>query len=187
MEKKSFEPDFDAAPIDFADGRTEYFIGVETSFSARRSILVDDHRGNVWVATSIFPDMGRRTLPEIVATPDPRELAAVVRGALLLGCVDDPTSFGQVTTDGPIRAIRSYPEEGVVVMATSCTVLCLDRNGIRWRSHRLALGGISLGAASKNLLHMVTDDESSHQIDLFITNGEVAHSTFPLPAGFLTS
>lgn len=50
-----------------------------------------------------------------------------------------------------------------------------------------ALGGISLGAASKNLLHMVTDDESSHQIDLFITNGEVAHSTFPLPADFLTS
>lgn len=71
----------------------------------------------------------------------------MVRGVLLPGGVDDPTSSERLAADGPVRAIRSCPEEDVVVMATSWMVLCSDRNGIRWRGHRPALEGVSLGEA----------------------------------------
>lgn len=65
MEMKAFESGFDATLVDFADGRAEHCPGAGTSFSARRGILVDDHRGNAWAATSTCPDAGGGTLTEI--------------------------------------------------------------------------------------------------------------------------
>ena len=186
MNEKNFDSDFDATLIDFADGRTEYIIGTESPFPTRRSVLIDDHRGNTWVATFICPDMGRKTLTRLVAMPNPRRLAAVIRGVLFLGNVDDPASFEQIAASGSIQDIRSYPEENVVVVTTPLRILCLDENGVRWRSHRLALEGVSLGEASGNLLHATVDNEETHQIDLFINNGKIAHSTFTLPESFYT-
>ena len=170
MNEKNFDSDFDATLIDFADGRTEYIIGIESPFSTRRSVLIDDHRGNTWVATFICPDMGRKTLTRLVAMPNPRR----------------PASFEQIAASGSIQDIRSYPEENVVVVTTPLRILCLDENGVRWRSHRLALEGVSLGEASGNLLHATVDNEETHQIDLFINNGKIAHSTFTLPESFYT-
>ncbi|WP_315335125.1 hypothetical protein [Propionibacterium acidifaciens] len=44
--------------------------------------------------------------------PDPRKLAAVIRGVLFLGTVDDPASFEQIATMAVMkrnRIFRGFP------------------------------------------------------------------------------
>lgn len=182
MEK--FEPDYDAMFISFPEGRKEYLIGEETSFSIRRSVLVNDYRGSEWVITFIAPSSGGDSLTQIIPLPNSRNLAVVVSGALFLGCVDDPMDFEIISTRGAISTYRSYLDEGVVMLATPWSVFCLDGTGLRWGTHRLAIEGIALDGITNGLLHVEVDD--SNTIDVSVASGEIVRSSGPIPHSFLT-
>lgn len=183
MASNVFESDFDAKFISFPEGEKEYLIGEETPYSIRRSVLVNDYRGSEWVITFISPNLGRASLTQIITLPNPRNLAIVISGALFLGCVDDPMSFGLISTRGPICAYQSYLDEGVVMLATPWSVLCLDGAGVKWKTHRLAIEGVVLDGITNGLLHVEVD--GSHIIDISASSGEVINPLGPIPHSFL--
>ena len=178
---------FEVRFVDFPDGMTEYVIGDEMD-QARRCLRVDDYSGSEdglptdsWVLTLVAPGYGSQTLTRILDIPAGRTLAVVSRGTLFMGSVDDPAGFAAVATDWPIRSARSYPQAGITILTTDCSATCVDANGVRWRSRRLAYDGVVLGDLEDGILHIEAEDYDPRTILLSIDNGHIVHHYKPLP------
>ena len=98
-----------------------------------------------------------------------------------MGSVDDPAGFAAVATDWPIRSARSYPQAGITILATDCSATCVDANGVRWRSRRLAYDGVVLGDHEDGILHIEAEDYDPRTILLSIDDGRIVHAYKPLP------
>ena len=105
----------------------------------------------------------------------------VSRGTLFRGSVDDPAGFAAVATDWPIRSARTYPQAGLAVLATDCSATCVDANGVRWRSRRLAYDGVVLGDLEGRILRIEAEDYDPRTILLSIDDGHIVHHYKPLP------
>ena len=178
---------FEVRFVDFPDGMTEYVIGDEMD-QARRCLRVDDYSGSTdglptdsWVLTLVAPGYGSQTLTRILDIPAGRTLTVVSRGTLFRGSVDDPAGFAAVATDWPIRSARTYPQAGLAVLATDCSATCVDANGVRWRSRRLAYDGVVLGDLEDGILHIEAEDYDPRTILLSIDDGHIVHHYKPLP------
>ena len=95
--------------------------------------------------------------------------------------VDDPAGFAAVATDWPIRSARTYPQAGLAVLATDCSATCVDANGVRWRSRRLAYDGVVLGDLEDGILRIEAEDYDPRTILLSIDDGHIVHHYKPLP------
>lgn len=71
---------------------------------------------------------------------------------------------------------------GLAVLATDHSATCVDADGVRWRSRRLAYDGVIVPSALDNgLLHFEAEDCAPRTILLLIDDGRVVHSDGPLP------
>jgi len=76
--------------------------------------------------------------------PDAHHLLAVSGGYAYLADVRQPRLREHLPLK-PVTAVKSFPEQGLLVLAGFHHALALDANGTRWTSGRLTWEGLTLG------------------------------------------
>lgn len=80
----------------------------------------------------------------IVSTPSPSVLCVVARGDAYFVAVERPERWW-LLEDAPVVAICGAVADGLLVLATPRRVVAVGRDGVAWRTSRLAIDGIELG------------------------------------------
>ncbi|WP_138974088.1 hypothetical protein [Patulibacter medicamentivorans] len=104
----------------------------------------------------------------IYSTPSPNMVCVVARGDAYFIDVDAPERWW-VLEDSPVVAVRSATAEGLLVLATPRRVVAVGRDGVAWRTPRLAIDGIELAAPTDGELRGIADprdDAEEFVVDL---------------------
>lgn len=92
----------------------------------------------------------------IVSSPSPRVLCVAARGDAYFIDVEQPGRWWSLK-DAPVVAIRSATTDGLLVLATPQRVVAVGRDGLAWRTPRLAIDGIKLGEPTDGELRGIAD------------------------------
>lgn len=96
-----------------------------------------------WIGTFAFGKLGKAGVTGVLSMPAPEKLCVVARGAGYVVTAANPDVWETVRAI-PIIDVRSLPGAGLVVFANYTELLAFDKEGVKWRTKRLAWDGLKI-------------------------------------------
>jgi hypothetical protein len=118
-------------------------------------LRVTPHEGQPWVgvfqgAEYRFPAAASGRL---LAWPDPASFCVVYAGGGVVVRADDPTRTYEIDCF-PVTETFAVPDQGLVLFADFTNLIAYGRDGVRWRSRRLALDEVRVDGVEDDTLHV---------------------------------
>jgi hypothetical protein len=118
-------------------------------------LAVTPARGEPWIG--VFHGGGYGVPPaapaQVVGWPDEESICVVKTGTGCIARADDPTKTYEIDAF-PITDVLAIPERALVVFADFTGLVAYGRDGIAWRSGRLALDDLEIVRAEGDALHV---------------------------------
>jgi hypothetical protein len=127
-----------------------------------------------WIGIFAFGKFGKTGVTRIVSMPDLERLCVVARGAGYVVTAAQPESWEPVQAI-PVIDVRTIPGAGLVVFANHTEIMAYDRNGVKWRTKRLAWDGLKIVAVSDQRLFGEYEDvrqEAVQRFEVDLATGE---------------
>ncbi|HWD37619.1 MAG TPA: hypothetical protein VG944_02140 [Fimbriimonas sp.] len=97
----------------------------------------------IWLGTFAFGKLGSRGVTGIYATPNPRKLCVVGKGAGYFVSVDDPSNWEEVRVE-PILDVRGIPSTSLMIFADFTRMIAHGPEGLCWETERLSWDGFEI-------------------------------------------
>jgi hypothetical protein len=98
-----------------------------------------------------FGKIGQASVSRVLSMPDPEKLCVVARGAGYVVTAATPLAWEAVRAI-PIIDVRAIPRADLVVFANYTEMLAYGKDGVRWRTKRLAWDGLKIVAVGDRTL-----------------------------------
>jgi hypothetical protein len=99
-------------------------------------VMVKPQEGDIWSGMFAFGQLSSPGVSGVFACPADKTLCVVSRGKVYLIQADDPTKWESVAME-PILAVRTLPNEQLIVFANDYRLMAYDSNGMAWDAWRL--------------------------------------------------
>ncbi len=148
-----------------------YYPGASTQ-GGRDGLLVEvsPEQGTPWLGTFAFGRDIANGATGIFATPNPRCICVVSKGAGYLVDVAYPGSW-EIVHATPIIDIRTLPIQEMIVFADHTTLVAYGSSGIKWRTKRLTWDDLKIVEVTDTFIKgeywdIRTEEKSSFIVDL---------------------
>jgi hypothetical protein len=147
--------------IDRSGGKRAYgfpdavLVGPQQELADRPILEVRPHRGDPWVGVfyggsyGVPPAMRGR----VISWPDEWSLCVLYAGGAVVARADEPTSTYEIEC-WPTTGLQVVPERGMVVFSNFDGLVAYGRDGLVWRSKRLALDDLRIEGVEGHVLHV---------------------------------
>ena len=146
-----FSADFDVSLLDEAPSGSSLqhlFARTGRIIDGGVMVRVSPRKGDPWNGIAAYGAVSvASAFTGVFTTPSARTLCLVARGDAYLVDVYSPEEWSAIE-DSPVIAVRSAPDDAVLVLATPWRVVGVGANGVAWRTGRLAIDGLQLNDAA---------------------------------------
>ncbi len=129
--------------------------------------------GDPWIA--VFDGVEGYAVPPalhraVIALPDGWTFCVIKEGIGVMVRANDPRSTSEVES-WPITGYLTVPDCELIVIADFTTLVAYGREGLAWRSRRLALDDLKILRAEDHVLHVsgyfgLEDEDTTFTVDL---------------------
>ena len=115
---------------------------------------------------------------DIITAPNPWQLCIIEQGDLYVCDVRYPQSFAKIDElyDG-IVSIKPIVDQGIILFITHIGMLALDSTGVRWKTERIALDGITVEGITDDWVNCRPQSEMEYgTFDVNLLTGEIQRS-----------
>ena len=173
----TFPANYTIEPIDLPSSGVDYEIGpTGLDYMTPYRIRVDETLSYTLGIHSSDPSPGLVT--DIVTAPNPWQLCIVEQGDLYVCDVRYPQSFAKIDElyDG-IVAIKPIVDQDIILFITHIGMLALDSTGVRWKTGRIALDGITVEGITDDWVNCRPQSEMEYgTFDINLLTGEIRRS-----------
>jgi hypothetical protein len=115
-----------------------YYYSGARARGGRDGLLIDlrPEGGARWLGTFAFGRIAPRGVSGIFATPNPKRVCVVAKGAGYLVSTSEPTCWEPVSAV-PVIDVRPVKTRGIIVFASFIDIVAYGAAGIQWRTQRL--------------------------------------------------
>lgn len=130
--------------------------------------------GDSWIGVFAPGSLATRATTGVYTSPDPNSLCVVARGDGYLVDTNSPPDFTCVKAS-PIMAVYPIVGQGFLIFCDPWEVFAYNKNGLLWRTGRIAIDGISIIDISANIIRGVADrmDTPESEFIIELENGTV--------------
>jgi hypothetical protein len=131
-----------------------------------------EHKNGAWIGNFQRGDVG---VSAVVPTPDPDCLAVCARGVCYIVPVSNPETF-RIVPMYPVYSLYAAPEVGILLFVNTTQVLCIDKQGVRWKSRSVSWHGVDITSVSEDEVTGTghyTPDETEIAFYIDIRTGKV--------------
>jgi hypothetical protein len=131
--------------------RRHFFPGYQAGGQDGVTVQVLPEAADAWIGTFAFGKFGKAGISRVLSMPDPEKLCVVARGAGYVVFASTPDAW-EVVGAIPIIDVRVVAAAGLVVFANYTEMLAYGKNGVKWRTKRLAWDGLKIIAVGDQTL-----------------------------------
>lgn len=175
--------------IDRSGGRRAYGfpdavpINSQQDVAAGPILAVTPELGDEWVGVFYGGDSGVQpaATARLIAWPDGRSFCVVYKGSAVVVRADDPHQTYEIDTY-LVRGTFVVPDRGVVVFADHTNLTTYGRDGLLWRSRRLALDDVRVeGVEGEALIVYGFFGSHSDRFKVDLATGQASGQPFQPP------
>lgn len=130
-------------------------------------VRVTPESNNPWVGIFANGERAARAKSGVYTSPDPQQLCAVARGAGYLVFARNPLNFEQIPAS-PIVEVLSITERDLIVFCDPWKAYGYDKNGLRWRTGRIAIDGFSIVDVTTSYIQGRGDTLDKEDAEFFV-------------------
>lgn len=128
---------------------------------------------DAWTGMFAFGNLGPATASGIVAMPDPNKLCVIARGSGYVVDARYPQHWESVRAT-PVTDVRAIVAAGLVVFATYVDIVAYGKDGVHWRTTRLAWDRLHIIEVNAHTLigeYWDVRDESTRRFEVDLKSG----------------
>lgn len=169
----SFEHYYKYTIIDETSGleKRKFYYPGGLNNGGKNGLIVEvcPNAGDAWLGVFEFGRYGTSAITGVYSSPDPERICVVAKGNAFFVVANDP-AFWESIPAVPVIDVRCIPNDDIIVFANFTNLVAYGRNGLRWRTKRLAWDGLKITNIDENYIYGEFLDIRSDRVENFYVN-----------------